>query len=330
MINCRGLSNGLPYIEHLADSHDVIVLSEHGLWPFELHKLNDVHPNMAGSAIADKRLNPDSNLVRGCGGIGILWNKQLNVLPVSEIDSDRICARTIESATCSILVIGVYLPTADAPVDVFRSCLHTLENLINSHCGPVILPGDFNCHVGPEGGPRGFSNPNLQGELLLEMVQNNDLFITSLSGMSSGPLYTYFSGEICPTTDYIIMNARHACLATTCKTHDHHPLNFSDHLPNSLTISITSSAFATSRNTQCRPRLNWEDAFADGSVQAYASRVNEIIRPYLGKSYDSISSLEEDICHVSTSILHAASSLIPTRKAKKDKKKFSSDPELKT
>ena len=157
------------------------------------------------------------------------------------------------------------------------------------------------------------------------MVQNNDLFITSLSNMSSGPLYTYFSGEICITTDYIIMNARHACLATTCKTHDHHPLNFSDHLPLSLTMSITPIA---SRNTQCSLRLNWQEAATDGSVQVYATRVNEIIRPYLGKSYDSISSLEEDICHVSTSILHATSCIIPTQKSRKGKKHFSSDPEL--
>ena len=121
------------------------------------------------------------------------------------------------------------------------------------------------------------------------------------------------------------MNSRHACLATTCKTHDHHPLNFSDHLPLSLTMSITPIA---SRNTQCSLRLNWQEAATDGSVQVYAIRVNEIIRPYLGKSYDSISSLEEDICHVSTSILHAASCIIPTQKSRKGKKHFSSDPEL--
>ena len=37
--NCRGLSQGLPYIEHLADGHDVIIISEHWLWPFELHNI---------------------------------------------------------------------------------------------------------------------------------------------------------------------------------------------------------------------------------------------------------------------------------------------------
>jgi hypothetical protein len=175
--NCRGLSNGIPYIEHLANSHNVIVVSEHWLWPFELHKLNDIHPHMTGLAIADKRLNPESNLVRGCGGIGILWNKHLDATPVSGIESDRICALNIKSTTCSTLIIGVYLPTTDAPIDDFHLCLHTLESLINNHSGPVVIAGDFNCHVGQEGGPRATNNPNHQGDLLLEMVQNNDLFL---------------------------------------------------------------------------------------------------------------------------------------------------------
>lgn len=204
--NCRGLSNGVPYIEHLANSHNIIIVSEHWLWPFELHKLNDIHPNMTRLAIADKRLNPESNLVRGCGGIGILWNKHLNAMPVSGIVSDRICTLNIKSTTCSILIIGVYLPTTDVPIDDFHLCLHTLESLINNHSGPVVIAGDFNCHVGEEGGPRATNNPNHQGDLLLEMVQNNHLFFTSLSNMTSGPLYTYFSGNTRTTTDYNIMN----------------------------------------------------------------------------------------------------------------------------
>ena len=118
----------------------------------------------------------------------VTWSEAVAVLVFCGTNSSMLC-QSQESTTYSTLVIGIYLPTADAPIDVFRSCLHTLEDLITNHCGPVILAGDFNCHVGTVGGPRGSRNSNLQGELLLEMVQNNDLFITSLSNMSSGPLY---------------------------------------------------------------------------------------------------------------------------------------------
>ena len=45
--------------------------------------------------------------------------------------------------------------------------------------GPVILAGDFNSHVGKDGGPRAQGNQNPHGELLLELVHNNDMYITS-------------------------------------------------------------------------------------------------------------------------------------------------------
>ena len=42
--NCRGLNSGEPYLNHLASSgSDVIVVTEHWLWPFEEARLMDVH-----------------------------------------------------------------------------------------------------------------------------------------------------------------------------------------------------------------------------------------------------------------------------------------------
>ena len=137
--NCRGLSNGLPYCELLVDSHDIVIISEHWLWPFELHKIQSIHPNMTGTAIADSRLNPECSLTRGCGGVAIIWNEHLKATPVVGINLDRICAITIDCATTSILVIGVYLPTTDHPTEDFHQCLHTLEDLVSKHCGPCIV-----------------------------------------------------------------------------------------------------------------------------------------------------------------------------------------------
>ena len=54
--NCRGLATGLPYVEFLADLHDIVVLSEHWLWPFELSKLCEAYPNTCGHAVADSHL----------------------------------------------------------------------------------------------------------------------------------------------------------------------------------------------------------------------------------------------------------------------------------
>ena len=226
-------------------------------------------------------------------------------------------------------MVGVYLPTTDALTDDFKSCLYILEDLINKHEGPVVLAGDFNSHVGPEGGDKALGSQNLHGRLLLEMVQNNDLFITSLSSMSSGPAYTFFRGDTYTTTDYIITDAKHAHLITQCQTLVHNALNFSDHLPLSLNMSLTSNTSSTN-STSSKLRLNWRAALEDGSAETYAKCVDNIVCPYLGKTYNSISSLDEDICQVSTSILQAAQSIIPKQKPKKRKKRFSNNPELKS
>ena len=149
------------------------------------------------------------------------------------------------------------------------------------------------------------------------MVHNNDLFISSLSNLSSGPPYTYFREDTQTTTNYTIIDARHAPLAIRCETYDHHPLNFSSHLPLSLTLSLKPTADPTTTCSQ--PRLNWWGAVEDRSIEACVSAMDAIIRPHFGKSYNLISSLDEEVHLMSASVLQAASSTIPTHKPKRSK-----------
>ena len=47
--NCRGLATATPYLHKLVErGADIIVLSEHWLWPFDLYKLDEVHPDFTG------------------------------------------------------------------------------------------------------------------------------------------------------------------------------------------------------------------------------------------------------------------------------------------
>ena len=171
--NCRGLSTGIPYLNHILDSgSDIVVLSEHWLWPYELHKLSEIHPGYQGMGVADSRLTETSdNLQRGCGGVGMVWKKSLDVTPMMDIQSDRICGIRIKKSSENddtwISVIGVYLPCLDLGVDLYRDSLIELERVISeSECwGPVIVAGDFNAHLGPTWGTRAHSDPNLQGIL---------------------------------------------------------------------------------------------------------------------------------------------------------------------
>ena len=69
--NCLCFSAGLPYAEVLAESSDILIISEHWFRPFEVHKFQNIHLDMNSLVVTNKRLNPECTLTRGCGGVGI-------------------------------------------------------------------------------------------------------------------------------------------------------------------------------------------------------------------------------------------------------------------
>ena len=148
--NCRGLSQALPYIQHLAEEHDVIVLSEHWLWPYELHKLDEIHPDFVGFGISDRKLNAECSFTRGCGGVAVLWRKNLPLSSV-HLDSDRIIAVQLPLQLHEMLtIIGVYLPSSDHPLETFREYLSDLEgnDLLFSEEWSCHYRGGFQCSSG--------------------------------------------------------------------------------------------------------------------------------------------------------------------------------------
>ena len=92
------------------------------------------------------------------------------------VQSDRICAISIDLDRVTLLVIGVYLPTSDCTLDIYNDHLIEVEVLINNHpdCW-VIIGGDFNAHVAVAGNLRGNSSQNSHGNILSNMVCRNDL-----------------------------------------------------------------------------------------------------------------------------------------------------------
>ena len=90
--NCCGLSTGLPYLNSFIEGGSkVIVLSEHWLWPYDLHKLNEISEEYEAVGKSDSRLTEDREGGRGCGGIGILWHRSIAATPISGITSECVC-----------------------------------------------------------------------------------------------------------------------------------------------------------------------------------------------------------------------------------------------
>jgi hypothetical protein len=104
---------------------DIIAVSEHWLWPFEADRLRNIHPAFTAE-ISNERLTENSTLRRGCGGVGLMWRKEINATPISSISSDRICGLRVKSphpGAADITIIGVYLPCSDTGVECYTEHL---------------------------------------------------------------------------------------------------------------------------------------------------------------------------------------------------------------
>ena len=146
--NGRGFQSAAPYIVKLAQAHNIVILSEHWLWPYELHKLDAAVDGFSSIAISNKRLTEHSSLHRGCGGVAILWRNTIKVIP-APTHSDRFVAIQVPTSNFTLTIIGVYLPSTDHDISEFTEYLHDLESFVSATqaTGPVIVMGDFNAHL---------------------------------------------------------------------------------------------------------------------------------------------------------------------------------------
>ena len=202
-----------------------IILEEHWLWPFQLSLLKTIHKDY--TAVSDNHLNSSSDLTRGCGGVAILWRSSLRALPLFLSDCDRICGFQIElnSVERCLSIVGVYMPNAAQPQDVYDSYFDSVDHCISqlSKKGPLLVLGDLNYHLGS----RDTSVINSRGNKWIKMIS---LINASLCSIASGPTYTYISGGNATIIDYIISNSDAFREISSCSTLEEHSLNTSDHL----------------------------------------------------------------------------------------------------
>ena len=295
----------------------MIALNEHWLWPYQLSSLCDIHPDYQGFGVSDHRLNEGSTLTRGCG---VLWRKSLQVSPITNIQSDRMCAIRISMSESSCVnVICVYLPSSDHSDTEFRTYTNELASLIGAleASGPIIILGDFNVNAHLDDR----SPSNTRRDLLLDTISSCDLFVVSSSSISSGPGYTYFSGGNRTTVDYILANKSISHLITKCHTHSHHELNFSDHLP--LSVVLRGSQLAENLMIE-RSRINWKKAVQDDLIPLYSREVSNAVLPLLSSTFQD---LNTEIIAVSSYLANGASKHLPPLRPRKAKPCIC-DPEL--
>ena len=325
--NCRGLTNAIPYIDHLIESgSDVIALTEHWLWPYHLNRLEEISPQYTGFGVSSTKLNESSDLSRGCGGVGIIWKKSLPILPVTQITSDRFCVVQLlpPDSARSLYIVSVYLPSSNYSAEEFSDFLSELQNAVSilQQSGQVILAGDFNCHL------RDPDSNQEKVRLMSDFIHQHDLYVASLDEGVEGPGYTFFSSSVNTMVDYIMIQSSLAFDLKSCRIHHHHPLNLSDHLPVSLTIN-SSIEPCVSKQPQSLG-VNWFKAVERGDIQSYANAVSFVVSPLIFNSYQSESELNDEINCVCQAMLEASHEHLPHISHKKKEKRFIKDPELKS
>ena len=74
---------------------------------------------------------------------------------------------------------------------------------------------------------------------MTDFIHQHDLYVASIDEGVQGPGYTFFFSSANSMVDYIMIQSSLAFALSSCRVHDHHPLNVSDHLP--VSVSLTSA-----------------------------------------------------------------------------------------
>ena len=323
--NCRGLHNSHNYLlELISKGSDVIVLQEHWLWPYELSNLAALHADFSYTAVSDNRLNSQCDLQQGCGGVAILWNKRINAVPISAINSDRIRGIRIplsDSDRRVLTVLGAYMPSSNSPHDLYTTYFNFIEEQISQlgPDGPLFVVGDLNAHLATTDNCQ---SCNPRGTMWRSLIDSQNLYDATQGCLTSGPSFTYSSGGHSTFLDYILANQDGARGVSFCNIHEEHPLNTSDHLPVSCHLEI-SHLRTTPTLAFPNLNLNWSKAVQTNEVLLYSTATDEVVRSLLDKDYSAVEDLDSDINLIARKLLEAGEATIPkVGKNKNSDRKF--------
>ncbi len=121
--------------------------------------------------------------------------------------------------------------------------------------------------------------------------------------------------------DYILASTSISHSIAKCYTHDHHELNFSDHLPISIVLGVDHLSKTMYTDS---PKVNWNKAVQDNHLSLYSQEVSNAVLPLI---FQSASEINNEIISVGRILTNAASMYLPSIRPRKAKP-YIKDPEL--
>ena len=207
-------------------------------------------------------------------------------------------------------IIGVYLPSTDHQIEEFESHLQQLEHTIIAYnqLRTVMVAGDFNAHIGSPSELG--SSTNIQGQLLIQLMDRCSLYPVTLSSLTKGPRYTFFRDNTKSLIDLVLLSAAHASRAVRDSATS--PMHSTHQTTSQSRLSPNGQQKGMMHLCLHRNKLDKSDrGRSDKGV------CKDIIHPLIAIPYPSMKALEAEICAVAPKITAASSYCLPHTGLKK-------------
>ncbi len=320
--NMRTLRGATPYITELMSAADVLILSEHRLYPEELYKLNEISSEYEFHSKASSDLDSTAlHRIPGHCGISICWKKKIsNKIRVIQCPSDRICI--IEVSNClagkNVYIIGVYLPQSGCRMTTFSRHHDILDKQIENlkDKGYIAIIGDINCHFGKEIGTRFWGSTSPNAAKFYDTICKHNMFILDGCALASGPTYSFHVEGIGTSyLDHCIVSREIVPHVLECTVLDDHYLNSSDHLP--ITVSF-KACISSVKPPHINYHIKWNKITEKDIEHKYTIPLQNIITCKMshllnGNLLDAHSEIETCIDTLVNSMISCSKSLVKAK-----------------
>ena len=186
-----------------------------------------------------------------------------------------------------------------------------------------IICGDHNGDVGGGARFRGSRKPTPAGKLIIDFADENNMWISNMSNIASGPIDTFHGIKGKSTLDYILIPMPIRQFVTKCGVIPEQALNTSDHLPVYAMIKTSIIPCSTIKSTFLKS-IKWGKLDMATMKSKYEDPVHDRIKDLL-HSLDGVYICNETIDHVLDQLsqtLHSVAENLPKCKFRKHLKPF--------
>jgi len=289
--NCRSFKNSIHAIHKLCDKHDVVLLQEHWLLPFELSLLNTAHSDFLSTGLSAIDTSLDILVGRPYGGTAILYRKCLaDKINIVDSHESRITGIRVQTKDGPLLLINVYMPTNYGDVlslESYVDCLCQLHGLIvDTDAVHTLIVGDFNCSPGS----RFFTD-------FISFANDNNLITTDLNRIHDGITYVSDDGSKVSWVDHILSSAAVDSLISNISilndviASDHKPVSFDIA---GININHTETSVIVDSDVCSVPM--WSNC--DDMTLAYFTSYVDHLLQYVTIPYDALHDTTRDKVHL--------------------------------